>query len=242
MFIERNPRRVAEDLHATTGIACSAFARDGRLLYAGGSHFLHNDYDLYHELVTAMIHPGPDTVQTTRVRTSQHRQFIAYYINKYKYDDGFILLGPYTEADLVRVSQFDICFYSNQTPDPVGARLLHRQRGSRSTVYSLNIRKAVNFIHDNYRDVLTLDDVVGRLGLNKSYFCTLFKQETGLTFTAYLNSVRIEKSKRQLLGGRSVLDAALAVGFSSQNYYTVTFKKIMGMTPLEYRRQAAGQA
>lgn len=145
MFIERNPRRVAEDLHAATGIACSAFARDGRLLYAGGSHFPHDDYDLYHELVTAMIHPGPASVQTARVRTPQGRQFIAYYINKYKYDDGFILLGPYTEADLVKVSQFDICFYSNQTPDPVGARLLHRQPDSRTAICSLtSVRRSIS--------------------------------------------------------------------------------------------------
>lgn len=239
MFIERNPRRVAEDLHATTSIPCSAFSLDGRLLYSGGNHFLHDDYELYNQLVGAMSHPTEGSAQTTRIKNDAGREFTAYYINKHRYEDGFILLGPYTEADLANVSQFDVCFYSNQTPDPVGARLLHRPMQGCGAAYSLNIRKAVNHIHENYKEILTLDEMVGQLGLNKSYFCTLFKKETGQTFTAYLNNVRVEKSKRQLLKGRSVLDVALSVGFSSQNYYTVTFKKIMKMTPLEFRRQAS---
>lgn len=78
------------------------------------------------------------------------------------------------------------------------------------------------------------------LNLNKSYFCTLFKQETGKTFTTYLNQVRIEKSKRYLAQNNcSVLEVALSVGFSSQNYFTTTFKRMLNMTPVQYRRQAS---
>ena len=106
MFIERNPRRVAEDLHATTAIPCSAFTLDGQLLYSGGSHFLHHDYDLYNRLIRTMTHPDEHAPQTTRLRNEAGRQFTAYYINKYRYADGFIVMGPYTDQDLANVSQF----------------------------------------------------------------------------------------------------------------------------------------
>ena len=97
----------------------------------------------------------------------------------------------------------------------------------------------MNYIQAHYKENITLDALVSHLNLNKSYFCTLFKKETGVTFTAYVNLIRIEKSKRQLLkDNRSVLDIALSVGFSNQNYYTITFKKHTNMTPMEFRKKA----
>ncbi len=88
-----------------------------------------------------------------------------------------------------------------------------------------------------YNKNITLDDVANYLDINKSYFCTLLKKEAGKTFTQVLNSIRIEKSKSLLLeGNSSTLDIALAVGFNNQNYYNIDFKKITGMTPLEFRK------
>ena len=70
---------------------------------------------------------------------------------------------------------------------------------------------------------------------------TLFKKETGLTFTNYVNEIRVEKSKRQLLkDNRSILDIALSVGFTNQNYFAITFKKHTEMTPMEFRKKAFG--
>lgn len=239
MFIERSPRRVAEDFYAATQIPSSAFSADGKLLYSGGSHFIHDDYALYNDLVASMVSPEPDGPLSKTLTNAGGEAYTAYYINKYKYRDGFVLAGPYTREDLARISQFEVCFYNNQTPDPIGSRLLKTPVRGRAACYSLNIRRALDFIHAQYREELTLDGVVDHLGLNKSYFCTLFKKETGMTFTAYVNQVRIEKSKRHLMqGNRSVLDVALSVGFTSQNYFTVTFKRIMQMTPVQYRRQA----
>ena len=74
------------------------------------------------------------------------------------------------------------------------------------------------------------------LGINKSYLSTLFKQETGQTFSQFLNSVRVEQSKKHLQEkDTSILDVALTVGFSNQNYYGTIFKRLTGMTPSEYR-------
>lgn len=238
MFIERNPRRVAEDLHSATLIPCSAFTGNGRLLYSGGSHFCHDDYDLYNRLVEEMVHPAPPISQYRTLTSAFGDHYTAYYINKHRPADGFVLLGPYTPADLERISRFEICFYNNQTPDPVGPRLLKCSDRSGQACYSLPVRKAIDLIHARYREELPLDRLVEHLKLNKSYFCTLFKKETGQTFTAYLNQVRVEKSKRCLIReDRSILEIALSVGFSSQNYFTIIFRRVTGLTPAQFRRQ-----
>ncbi|MDU7963827.1 MAG: helix-turn-helix transcriptional regulator [Clostridium perfringens] len=72
--------------------------------------------------------------------------------------------------------------------------------------------------------------------MNKSYFCNLFKSETGQTFINFLNNYRIEKSKNLLKDlDLSLLDIAHKVGFSNQSYYCTVFKKFTNLTPLKYR-------
>ena len=76
------------------------------------------------------------------------------------------------------------------------------------------------------------------ININKSYFCKIFKSETGYTFTNYLNIFRVEKSKNLLKNpNMSLLDVAVSVGFNSQNYYSSVFKKITNKTPLEYKQE-----
>ncbi len=66
-----------------------------------------------------------------------------------------------------------------------------------------------------------------------------YKNEIGMTFTEFLNKIRIEKSKELLLEDKySILDIALMVGFNNQNYYNIMFKKITNQTPLEFKRNA----
>ncbi|PBI14839.1 helix-turn-helix domain-containing protein [Clostridioides difficile] len=55
---------------------------------------------------------------------------------------------------------------------------------------------------------------------------SLFKKKSGYTFTNFLNKVRVEKSKKYILKkDLSILDVAVLIGFNSQNYYSIIFKK-----------------
>ena len=59
-----------------------------------------------------------------------------------------------------------------------------------------------------------------------------------MTFSKFLNRLRIEKSKQYLIqNNESILSIALAVGFNNHNYYTMMFKKLTGFTPIEFRQQ-----
>ena len=93
------------------------------------------------------------------------------------------------------------------------------------------------YVEENFYRQLKLEDVASYFHLNKCYFCSVLKKELGKTFSQIVNEVRINKSKELLKGSNlSTLEIALSVGFNNQNYFNMTFKKLTGMTPLQYRR------
>jgi len=64
----------------------------------------------------------------------------------------------------------------------------------------------------------------------------LFKQVTGISFKEYLNKVRIEEAKSLLEHtDYSIMEIAVACGYSDQSYFTKVFKKATGITPKQYR-------
>ncbi|WP_131039734.1 helix-turn-helix domain-containing protein, partial [Clostridioides difficile] len=61
----------------------------------------------------------------------------------------------------------------------------------------------------------------------------MFKKKGGYTFTNFLSKVRVEKSKKYILKKNlSILDVAVLIGFNSQNYYSIIFKKFNNFTPI----------
>lgn len=99
------------------------------------------------------------------------------------------------------------------------------------------IFKAMNFIRNNHHRDIGLDDVAGEVGLNSAYFSTLFKDEMKITYTDYLNRVRIEAGKQLLEQGLSLADVAQSIGFNDQSYFSKVFKKLTGVSPGRWRRQ-----
>lgn len=100
------------------------------------------------------------------------------------------------------------------------------------------LKKGINYINNNYKSNITLEIISNYVHLNSSYFSTLFKKETGMKFSDYLNRVRIEESKKLLKNiNYSMLEISLEVGFEDQSYYSKVFKKLTGSTPKEYREK-----
>lgn len=109
-------------------------------------------------------------------------------------------------------------------------------------ICNFHINKAIYYTYQNYTEPLNIEKMAKYLEINKCYFCQLFKKETGKTYSQFLNEIRIEKSKELLKNtDMSILDIALSVGYNNQNYYTMAFKKITGVTPLKYRNLRLAQ-
>lgn len=95
---------------------------------------------------------------------------------------------------------------------------------------------AVEFIDKNFHKDITLEDVSSAVSLSPYYFSKLFKSETGENFIDYLTCVRINKAKELLKNkSLSVKEICFTIGYSDPNYFSRNFKKIVGVTPTEYR-------
>ena len=117
-------------------------------------------------------------------------------------------------------------------------RALNYRDDQGSARYGVVIRKAKSFIDEHFSNPdLTLRDVAGYVALSNNHFCTVFSQETGVTFTEYLTAVRLAKAK-ELLRDRQMRtsDVAFAVGYNDPHYFSYLFKKNTGMSPRDYRK------
>ena len=153
---------------------------------------------------------------------------------------GMFVIGPYTSKPSVN-SQ--LSYRPQDVWDHLTSLLRNLQtKYSGSQVcgsHCLPVARARRIVEDEYDQEITLEGVASRLGLNHTYLSTLFKEETGRAFTNFVQEVRVEKSKELLIQTRlPVLEVALSVGFSSQNYYSRIFKKLTGCTPSEFRKQS----
>ncbi len=96
--------------------------------------------------------------------------------------------------------------------------------------------QAVNYIQQNYDKKISLKDVAENLNLSKQYLCSIFKKETGENVSYYINKLRIEKAKMLLhKKDRKIKEIFEEVGYSNQQYFSKVFKKMTGMTILEYK-------
>jgi two-component system, response regulator YesN len=100
----------------------------------------------------------------------------------------------------------------------------------------LLINRALHYINNHYDEKLSLEDVAQKLHLSKHYLCNAFKKATGENMSLYINKLRIEKAKRLILesDGRAK-EIFEEVGYSNQQYFSKVFKKITGMTIMEYK-------
>ena len=101
---------------------------------------------------------------------------------------------------------------------------------------SPQIARAKTFINEHQEDDLTLSDVAKAVNMSAFYFCKMFRQATGLTFTDYLARIRVEKVKNMLLDpNKRVSEVAFAAGFQSLSQFNRVFRKVAGESPSTYR-------
>ena len=105
-------------------------------------------------------------------------------------------------------------------------------------MYSNNIIcEVLIYIENNLEQDLNIDLLSNKFYINRFYLMKLFKKEIHLTIINYINHLKIYNSLNDLKNyNNSILKVALKNGFSSQEYYCEIFKKVMNITPLEYKK------
>ncbi|WP_233879427.1 response regulator transcription factor [Virgibacillus halodenitrificans] len=107
--------------------------------------------------------------------------------------------------------------------------------------YSMDFEDIIRFINQNYSEPISLADLANQLNMSNSYFSKLFKQHTGMNFVDYLTTKRIKAAKELLTSTTlKTYEIANTVGYMESRYFSQLFKKIVGCTPLEFRKHGSG--
>ncbi len=104
--------------------------------------------------------------------------------------------------------------------------------------YSEPVAQIVRFLQQNYMNNLSLNDAADEVHLNAAYLSFIFHKETGITFSEYLVSCRINRAKELLTCTREkIKEVGLMSGYNDNRHFCKIFKRETGMTPQEYRKQ-----
>jgi two-component system response regulator YesN len=97
---------------------------------------------------------------------------------------------------------------------------------------------AKNYIDNRYGNKdLCLREVAGAVQISPSYLSRLLRQELGLTFNDYLTQIRVKHAIWFLQDPTmKIYEVAERVGYSTQHYFSTAFKKLLGISPIEYRK------
>jgi AraC-like DNA-binding protein len=102
----------------------------------------------------------------------------------------------------------------------------------------LAIKRMIGFIQKNFSDKITLNDIAKAGMVSTSKCCRIFKKVLRKSVFDYLLHFRIRQSLGLLISeSMSITEAAFASGFSASSYYGEIFKRLLGMSPGEYRRK-----
>ncbi|MDE3840726.1 hypothetical protein C0966_15705 [Bacillus methanolicus] len=100
------------------------------------------------------------------------------------------------------------------------------------------LKRAVDFIHEQYNSEITLDQISEESGISKYYFLRLFKEVTGFTPSQYITKVRLDHSLHLLKHTKKdITMIAYEVGFGSLGSFERAFKKRFGINASEFRKK-----
>lgn len=105
------------------------------------------------------------------------------------------------------------------------------------------IRKAQDFIEKNFHDKITVDQLADKFAIGRRSFERRFKKATSNTVIEYIQRVKVEAAKRNFESSRKNINEVMYdVGYTDTKAFRTIFKKITGLTPVEYRNKYNKQA
>lgn len=148
-----------------------------------------------------------------------YTNLILYLIEKYAGRDTAVLCAKVFALDIDREDQLSFIIFQGQKDHE-----------------DIQIRKAQDFIETNFQEKITVDQLASMLAIGRRNLERRFKKATSNTVTEYIQRVKIEAAKISLESSReNVNEVMYKVGYSDTKAFRSTFKKITGLSPLQYR-------
>lgn len=125
---------------------------------------------------------------------------------------------------------------SKQITDMLTMLLLYTPSKPDITARTNVIEDIVSYIHEHYTENLSIQELADRAMLSQYHFIRIFKKETGFTPHEYIRNIRLSTAKYMLKTTLlPVKDICFRTGFSNESVFCTAFKKVLGITPSEYR-------
>lgn len=99
------------------------------------------------------------------------------------------------------------------------------------------INEIQDWIHSHSTDVITINDLAKQFNFSERNLKRRFSQATGISINKYVQEVRIDKAKKQLLAtDKTVNEISVDVGYENSSFFSRLFKKSTGLTPAKWRK------
>lgn len=148
---------------------------------------------------------------------------ILYLIEKFADRETAVMISKYFALDIGRDSQSQFAIFKGQRN--------HRDA---------EIQKVQDYIEKHYEDKITIEMLASLINTGRRTFERRFKEATNNTSLAYIQRVRIEAAKKFFEASRkNISEIMFDVGYTDTKAFRDTFKKITGLTPVEYRNKFA---
>jgi len=148
-----------------------------------------------------------------------YTNLVVYLVEKYAGREIAILIAKAFMIDIDRHSQSPFIIFEGQKA--------HEDD---------TIKQAQDFIEKNYQEKITVDQLANMLAVGRRNFERRFKKATANTVIEYIQRVKIEAAKKSLESTReNVNEVMYKVGYNDNKAFRATFKKITGISPMEYK-------
>jgi transcriptional regulator GlxA family with amidase domain len=146
---------------------------------------------------------------------------LLHLVEKYTDRETAILASKYFAIDIDRDSQSAFMMFQGQKD--------HEDE---------DIKKAQDFIEENYQEKLSVEQLANIFSIGRRSFERRFKKATNNTVIEYIQRVKIEAAKRSFENSRKNINEVMYdVGYTDTKAFRDVFKKVTGMTPIEYRNK-----
>ncbi|HHV10013.1 MAG TPA: AraC family transcriptional regulator [Clostridiales bacterium] len=109
-----------------------------------------------------------------------------------------------------------------------------------TNIASQKIIEIVEYINREYSNEITLEILSETFYMSPAHLSKLFKKSTGFHYSEYLINVRLRQAVRMLQNtDRNITEIAFETGFNSSNHFCKSFKSVMGVSPLKYRKMSS---
>jgi transcriptional regulator GlxA family with amidase domain len=182
-----------------------------------------NDFRLMHPDV--IVQDGSIITEENRIYTSggatSYWNLLLHLVEKYTDRQTAILTAKYFAIDFGRHSQSVFAIFKGQK--------VHRDEA---------VKKAQEYIEQNIEEKIVVDELADAVAVGRRSFERRFRQATSNSVLEYVQRVKIEAAKRSFETSRkNISEVMFEVGYNDTKAFRSTFRKITGLTPVEYRNK-----